>query len=246
MGRRWRSGRSWERACGAPGRRWCPGSRTHGGLRRGGLGRIQARQQDGVGEEQQKGRARRQRGPRRRPHSWSRVLLDHADRILAAVREAESALAAVKGTVGAITTLATLPSTVAQIVAPALFSPCPAAPRVLPPAPPSLPALLLVEMEVVAGPGRWGALPSHRGNRLRSGLQEHVNRPRPQGSSRAVCPDHWNYGATELRSCGVTASRSAVCGPPSSSRRRTPRPRRTVRRVRRPARSPSVRGGRLR
>lgn len=42
-------------------------------------------------------------------------------------------------------------------------------------------------------------------------------------------------GATELWSCGVTASRSAVCGPPSSSRRRTPRPRHTVRRVRRPA-----------
>lgn len=65
-------------------------------------------------------RARRQRGPRRRPRSWPRVLLDHADRILAAVREAESAFAAVKGTVGATATLAALPSTVAQIVAPAL------------------------------------------------------------------------------------------------------------------------------
>ncbi|MFJ6755506.1 LysR substrate-binding domain-containing protein [Streptomyces sp. NPDC091273] len=49
-----------------------------------------------------------------------RVLLEHADRILAAVDEAESALAAVKGTVGATATLAALPSTVARIVAPAL------------------------------------------------------------------------------------------------------------------------------
>ncbi|MER6256192.1 LysR family transcriptional regulator [Streptomyces sp. NPDC001584] len=49
-----------------------------------------------------------------------RVLLEHADRILAAVEEAESALAAVKGTVGATATLAALPSTVARIVAPAL------------------------------------------------------------------------------------------------------------------------------
>ncbi|MFD3536902.1 LysR substrate-binding domain-containing protein [Streptomyces sp. NPDC058664] len=49
-----------------------------------------------------------------------RVLLEHADRILGAVREAESAVAAVKGTVGAATTLAALPSTVAGIVAPAL------------------------------------------------------------------------------------------------------------------------------
>ncbi|MFH9712721.1 LysR family transcriptional regulator [Streptomyces luteogriseus] len=49
-----------------------------------------------------------------------RVLLEHADRILAAVQEAESAVAAVKGTVGATATLAALPSTVARIVAPAL------------------------------------------------------------------------------------------------------------------------------
>ncbi|MEU9375644.1 LysR substrate-binding domain-containing protein [Streptomyces sp. NPDC048255] len=49
-----------------------------------------------------------------------RVLLEHADRILAAVEEAESALAAVKGTVGASATLAALPSTAARIVAPAL------------------------------------------------------------------------------------------------------------------------------
>lgn len=48
------------------------------------------------------------------------VLLEHADRILAAVEEAESAIAVVKGTVGATTTLAALPSTVARIVAPAL------------------------------------------------------------------------------------------------------------------------------
>ncbi|MFB7605461.1 LysR family transcriptional regulator [Streptomyces gardneri] len=49
-----------------------------------------------------------------------RVLVEHADRILAAVREAESAVAAVKGTVGTATTLAALPSTVSRIVAPAL------------------------------------------------------------------------------------------------------------------------------
>jgi DNA-binding transcriptional LysR family regulator len=49
-----------------------------------------------------------------------RVLLEHADRILTAVQEAESAVAAVKGTVGATATLAALPSTVARIVAPAL------------------------------------------------------------------------------------------------------------------------------
>lgn len=49
-----------------------------------------------------------------------RVLLEHADRIIAAMEEAESALAAVKGTVGATATLAALPSTVARIVAPAL------------------------------------------------------------------------------------------------------------------------------
>lgn len=49
-----------------------------------------------------------------------RVLLEHADRILAAVQEAESAVAAVKDTVGASATLAALPSTVATIVAPAL------------------------------------------------------------------------------------------------------------------------------
>ncbi|MEV6250468.1 LysR family transcriptional regulator [Streptomyces sp. NPDC051742] len=49
-----------------------------------------------------------------------RVLLDHADRILAAMEEAECAVAAVKGTVGATATLAALPSTVAGIVAPAL------------------------------------------------------------------------------------------------------------------------------
>ncbi|MFG2576873.1 LysR substrate-binding domain-containing protein [Streptomyces sp. NPDC048481] len=48
------------------------------------------------------------------------TLLLHADRILAAVQEAESAVAAVKGTVGATATLAALPSTVARIVAPAL------------------------------------------------------------------------------------------------------------------------------
>ncbi|ROR00497.1 DNA-binding transcriptional LysR family regulator [Streptomyces sp. 2132.2] len=49
-----------------------------------------------------------------------RVLLDHAERILAAVAEAENAVEAVKGTVGAATTLAALPSTVARMVAPAL------------------------------------------------------------------------------------------------------------------------------
>ncbi|MGW3917570.1 LysR substrate-binding domain-containing protein [Streptomyces sp. NPDC005070] len=49
-----------------------------------------------------------------------RTLLLHTDRILAAVQEAESAVAAVKGTVGANATLAALPSTVARIVAPAL------------------------------------------------------------------------------------------------------------------------------
>ncbi|MGW6316444.1 LysR family transcriptional regulator [Streptomyces sp. NPDC055099] len=48
------------------------------------------------------------------------VLLEHADRILTAMEEAESAVAAVKGTVGATATLAALPSTVAGIVAPAL------------------------------------------------------------------------------------------------------------------------------
>ncbi|MYY87147.1 MULTISPECIES: LysR family transcriptional regulator [unclassified Streptomyces] len=49
-----------------------------------------------------------------------RVLLEHADRVFAAVEEAECAVAAVKGTVGATATLAALPSTVARIVAPAL------------------------------------------------------------------------------------------------------------------------------
>ncbi|MFE5538535.1 LysR substrate-binding domain-containing protein [Streptomyces sp. NPDC056519] len=49
-----------------------------------------------------------------------RVLLEHADRILAAMEEAECAVAAVKGTVGTTATLAALPSTVATIVAPAL------------------------------------------------------------------------------------------------------------------------------
>ncbi|MEU8841559.1 LysR family transcriptional regulator [Streptomyces roseus] len=49
-----------------------------------------------------------------------RVLLEHADRILAAVAEAENAVEAVKGTVGATATLAALPSTVARMVAPAL------------------------------------------------------------------------------------------------------------------------------
>ncbi|MER6474573.1 LysR family transcriptional regulator [Streptomyces collinus] len=49
-----------------------------------------------------------------------RVLLEHADRILAAMEEAECAVAAVKGTVGATATLAALPSTVARIVGPAL------------------------------------------------------------------------------------------------------------------------------
>jgi DNA-binding transcriptional LysR family regulator len=44
----------------------------------------------------------------------------HADRILAAVQEAGSAVAAVKGTVGATATLAALPSSVAKTVAPAL------------------------------------------------------------------------------------------------------------------------------
>ncbi len=48
------------------------------------------------------------------------VLLEHADRILAAVEEAECAVAAVRGTVGTTATLAALPSTVATIVAPAL------------------------------------------------------------------------------------------------------------------------------
>lgn len=49
-----------------------------------------------------------------------RVLISHADRIFTAVQEAESAVAAVKGTVGATVTLAALPSTVARIVTPAL------------------------------------------------------------------------------------------------------------------------------
>ncbi|MBT1186112.1 LysR family transcriptional regulator [Streptomyces sp. CJ_13] len=49
-----------------------------------------------------------------------RVLLEHADRILAAMEEAESAVAAVTGAVGATATLAALPSTVTRIVAPAL------------------------------------------------------------------------------------------------------------------------------
>ncbi|MEU3282713.1 LysR family transcriptional regulator [Streptomyces antibioticus] len=49
-----------------------------------------------------------------------RVLLEHADRILAAMEEAECAVAAVKGAVGTTATLAALPSTVARIVAPAL------------------------------------------------------------------------------------------------------------------------------
>ncbi|MEU4358334.1 LysR family transcriptional regulator [Streptomyces virginiae] len=49
-----------------------------------------------------------------------RVLLEHADRILSAMQEAESAMAAVKGTVGATAALAALPSTVTRIVAPAL------------------------------------------------------------------------------------------------------------------------------
>ncbi|MEV3966796.1 LysR substrate-binding domain-containing protein [Streptomyces sp. NPDC050698] len=49
-----------------------------------------------------------------------RVLVEHAERILTAVQEAENAVAAVKGTVGATATLAALPSTVARIVAPAL------------------------------------------------------------------------------------------------------------------------------
>lgn len=51
-----------------------------------------------------------------------RVLVEHAELIFAAVREAESAVAAVKGTVGATATLAALPSTVARIVAPALLT----------------------------------------------------------------------------------------------------------------------------
>ncbi|MFG2668897.1 LysR family transcriptional regulator [Streptomyces sp. NPDC048387] len=50
----------------------------------------------------------------------ARVLLGHADRILAAVEEAECAVAAIKGTVGTTATLAALPSTAARIVAPAL------------------------------------------------------------------------------------------------------------------------------
>ncbi|MEW5629976.1 LysR family transcriptional regulator [Streptomyces hydrogenans] len=49
-----------------------------------------------------------------------RVLLEHADRILAAMEEAECAVAVVKGTVGTVATLGALPSTVARIVAPAL------------------------------------------------------------------------------------------------------------------------------
>ncbi|MEU2655113.1 LysR family transcriptional regulator [Streptomyces sp. NPDC007325] len=49
-----------------------------------------------------------------------RVLLAHAHRILAAMEEAECAVAAVKGTVGATATLAALPSTVARIVVPTL------------------------------------------------------------------------------------------------------------------------------
>ncbi|MFD9112324.1 LysR family transcriptional regulator [Streptomyces bottropensis] len=51
-----------------------------------------------------------------------RVLLGHADRIFGAVREAENAVAAVRGTVGVAVGLAALPSTVARIVAPALTS----------------------------------------------------------------------------------------------------------------------------
>ncbi|UQX04796.1 LysR substrate-binding domain-containing protein [Streptomyces sp. RerS4] len=51
-----------------------------------------------------------------------RVLLGHAERILAAMEEAECAVAAVKGTVGATATLAALPSTVARIVVPALIA----------------------------------------------------------------------------------------------------------------------------
>jgi DNA-binding transcriptional LysR family regulator len=49
-----------------------------------------------------------------------RVLVEHADRIFTAVQEAESAVAAVKGTVGATASLAALPSTVDGVVAPAL------------------------------------------------------------------------------------------------------------------------------
>lgn len=49
-----------------------------------------------------------------------RVLVEHADRIFDAVREAESAVAAARGTVGDTVTFAALPSTVARIVAPAL------------------------------------------------------------------------------------------------------------------------------
>lgn len=49
-----------------------------------------------------------------------RVLVEHSERIFGAVREAESAVAAVKGAVDASLTLAALPSTVARIVAPAL------------------------------------------------------------------------------------------------------------------------------
>jgi len=51
-----------------------------------------------------------------------RVLLEHADRILAAMEEAECAVAAVKGAVGTTARIAALPSTVARIVAPALTS----------------------------------------------------------------------------------------------------------------------------
>ncbi|MEU4217297.1 LysR family transcriptional regulator [Actinoplanes sp. NPDC026623] len=51
-----------------------------------------------------------------------RVLVAHADRILAAISEAESAVAATTGTVGTSVTLAALPSTAARIVAPALHA----------------------------------------------------------------------------------------------------------------------------
>lgn len=50
----------------------------------------------------------------------ARLLLEHADRIIVATEEAECAIAAVKGTVGATDAVAALPSTAAGSVAPAL------------------------------------------------------------------------------------------------------------------------------
>ncbi|MBG0826763.1 LysR family transcriptional regulator [Planomonospora sp. ID67723] len=48
------------------------------------------------------------------------LLVDHGERIFTAIRDAEHAVAAHKGTVGATATLAALPSTVQRVVTPAL------------------------------------------------------------------------------------------------------------------------------